>query len=167
MGRTFICSFDEPPIPDTSDNARHEPWPRGYIAASNYADEMVATHEQSRCPSCGELKIWTPKKTLAGQLFGLLDLDAYLDDQAIPNPDRKESTMSIASTAARNADEIVKAARTAIGEHPRNVAVADVATSTARRVTAQAANGDVATELVHAHHLIAELAVRLAERDGR
>ncbi len=65
-GQVFVCFFDEPPVPDTSDcpnNAAHEPWPTGYVAASAYADQMMKTHDQSRCPECGRWKIWTPKET--------------------------------------------------------------------------------------------------------
>lgn len=63
--RAFICTDDEPPVPDTSacpNSAAHEPWPKGYLAGSAYADEMMATHEQSQCPECGLWKIWTPKE---------------------------------------------------------------------------------------------------------
>jgi hypothetical protein len=62
----YLCFFDEPPVPDDSNcpnNAAHEPWPKGYIAASEYADRMMETHEQSQCPGCGLWKIWTPKES--------------------------------------------------------------------------------------------------------
>ena len=62
--QVFVCTDDEPPVPDASDcpnNAAHEPWPKGYLSASAYADEMTQTHDQSQCPGCGLWKIWTPK----------------------------------------------------------------------------------------------------------
>jgi hypothetical protein len=51
--------------PDDSNcrnNAAHEPWPKGYIASSAYADLMMETHEQSQCFACGGWKIWTLKE---------------------------------------------------------------------------------------------------------
>ena len=39
----------------------HEPQPRGYIAASNWADLMMQTHDQRRCRGCGKWLIWEPK----------------------------------------------------------------------------------------------------------
>jgi hypothetical protein len=62
----YLCFFDEPPTPDTSDcpnNDAHEPWPKDYIASSEYADLMMQTHDQAQCPDCGLYKIWTPKET--------------------------------------------------------------------------------------------------------
>lgn len=63
--RGFICSdvnIFEVDNPDCPNVASHEPWPRGYIQSSDYADEMMKTHEQSECPDCGSLLIWTPKE---------------------------------------------------------------------------------------------------------
>jgi hypothetical protein len=63
--RVFICSDDEPPSPPRTDcpnNAAHEPWPKGYLAASAYADRMLETHDCSQCPACGRWAIWTLKK---------------------------------------------------------------------------------------------------------
>ena len=66
--RVFLCYDDEPPKPDDSDcpnNAAHEPWPKGFLSAMAYADEMLETHDQSQCPDCGKWAIWTPKKGVA------------------------------------------------------------------------------------------------------
>lgn len=60
----YICSdvkIFEVPNPDCPNVANHEPWPRGYIQSSDYADEMEKTHNQSQCPGCGLQEIWTPK----------------------------------------------------------------------------------------------------------
>lgn len=65
-GRThgIICSeiniFDR--RPGCPNAAQHEPWPRGYIQASDYADEMMKTHDQAQCPGCGLWEIWIPKE---------------------------------------------------------------------------------------------------------
>lgn len=48
--------------PDCPNASQHEPWPRGYGAASEYAEKMMETHNQSQCPSCGLWLIWTPKE---------------------------------------------------------------------------------------------------------
>lgn len=62
--RGILCTLDYPhPIPNPTcpNAAQHEPFPTGYIAASDHADEMMKTHEQSQCPDCGLRAIWTPK----------------------------------------------------------------------------------------------------------
>lgn len=62
--RGILCTLDYPrptPNPACPNAARHEPWPTGYIAASDYADEMMKTHEQSQCLDCGLWVIWTAK----------------------------------------------------------------------------------------------------------
>lgn len=46
---------------DCPDAATHADQPSGYAAASNWADEMMKTHVQRRCPTCGFWTIWEPK----------------------------------------------------------------------------------------------------------
>lgn len=62
---TFIC------LPDTTLRitnqqcpaaATHTPHPLGYIAESEWAEEMRETHEQRRCAECGEWEIWRAKE---------------------------------------------------------------------------------------------------------
>jgi hypothetical protein len=64
----YICdlgfSEDSPlvaPPPVTPDCEPHSPWPRGYIAASEYADIMMETHVQRQCKGCGLWSIWELK----------------------------------------------------------------------------------------------------------
>lgn len=73
--------------------------------------------------------------------------------------------MTTADNIASAADRIVTEARDAMSELPWPAAVAQVASGAARQATAGAGND--AAELHYAHLIIAELAVRLAERDGR
>lgn len=64
-GRSWgiLCTIDYPrtPNPECPNADRHEPWPTGYGAASDHADEMLKTHDQSTCPACGLWVIWTAK----------------------------------------------------------------------------------------------------------
>jgi hypothetical protein len=64
MPRVFICFDDEPPRPDDSDcpnNAAHEPFPKGYLSASAYAEKLMDAGytQDGPCPGCGLWKIWT------------------------------------------------------------------------------------------------------------
>lgn len=62
----FICSdvrIFEVPNPGCPNAAQHEPSPRGYLQSSDYADEMMKTHDQFQCPGCGLWAIWKPKET--------------------------------------------------------------------------------------------------------
>jgi hypothetical protein len=38
----------------------HTPGPAGYVAASEWAERMLTTHSQHRCPGCGLYQIWLP-----------------------------------------------------------------------------------------------------------
>jgi hypothetical protein len=61
----FLCYDDDTltvPFPDCPNAAQHEPWPAGYGEAFEYADKMMATHDQHECPDCGRLLIWTLKE---------------------------------------------------------------------------------------------------------
>jgi hypothetical protein len=63
----IICSdvnIFETPNPGCVNVAHHEPWPRGYLQCSDYADKMMKTHDQSQCPHCGLWAIWTPKEEI-------------------------------------------------------------------------------------------------------
>lgn len=42
--------------------ANHTPHPEGYIQHAAWAERMLKTHKQSRCPTCGLWAIWTPKE---------------------------------------------------------------------------------------------------------
>lgn len=35
--------------------------PNGYVAAAEWAEYMLQTHDQGQCPGCGLWTIWTPK----------------------------------------------------------------------------------------------------------
>lgn len=61
--RGFICTDNGPLVdlnPDCPNAAQHNRQPSRYIAASNWADEMMQTHDQHECPGCGRLLIWKP-----------------------------------------------------------------------------------------------------------
>lgn len=63
--RGFICTDDGPltnPNPDCPNADLHTPQPKGYVALSNWADEMLETHDQEECSGCGRLYIWVPKE---------------------------------------------------------------------------------------------------------
>jgi hypothetical protein len=49
--------------PTTQSCEPHEPWPEDYVAASEYADLMMETHDQRACRGCGLYLIWEPKET--------------------------------------------------------------------------------------------------------
>jgi len=65
-GRThaILCVPDETlvvPNPECPNAAEHEPFPRGYLAASEYAEKLMETHTQEApCPGCGLWFIWVP-----------------------------------------------------------------------------------------------------------
>lgn len=41
--------------------AAHTPSPTGYIAWTEWAEEMRKTHEQTRCEGCGLWLVWKEK----------------------------------------------------------------------------------------------------------
>jgi hypothetical protein len=47
--------------PTTPECEPHEPWPSGYVAACEYADLMMETHDQRLCRGCGLYAIREPK----------------------------------------------------------------------------------------------------------
>ena len=49
------------PPPESPACEPHTPRPKAYIAHSDWADEMMKTHEQRRCKGCGKYQIWVPK----------------------------------------------------------------------------------------------------------
>jgi hypothetical protein len=57
------------PNPDCPNAAAHEPFPRGYLAASEYAEQLMeqGRTQQDPCPGCGLWLIWTPPRAEAGQ----------------------------------------------------------------------------------------------------
>ncbi len=40
----------------------HTPSPSGYLQWHAWAEQMAKTHKQARCPECGFLSIWQPKR---------------------------------------------------------------------------------------------------------
>lgn len=61
---TILCSEIEKRTPDPGcPNAeQHTPHPVGYGAHSNWAEQMLETHQQKRCDGCGLLNIWVPRE---------------------------------------------------------------------------------------------------------
>lgn len=62
---TYVCDggpwdpIDQnPTCPDAN---QHTPSPSGYVAASEWAEEMARTRDQQQCPGCGLWLIWTPR----------------------------------------------------------------------------------------------------------
>lgn len=61
----MLCTLDYPrgdPDSDCPNAAAHEPFPRGYVAASEYAEQLMEAGrtQQAPCPGCGRWAIWTP-----------------------------------------------------------------------------------------------------------
>lgn len=50
------------PDPLCPNQDAHQWHPTGYIQHSNWADHALVIATQSRCPGCGGLDIWTPKR---------------------------------------------------------------------------------------------------------
>jgi hypothetical protein len=66
-GSGFICIPDTETLeiqhPECPNAAAHEPFPRGFLAASEYAEKLMETHTQEApCPGCGYWHIWVPKR---------------------------------------------------------------------------------------------------------
>ena len=66
---TYLCFGYVPgatplvPRPATTPECEaHTPEPSGYVAASEWADLMMETHDQRRCRGCGLWLIWEPKE---------------------------------------------------------------------------------------------------------
>lgn len=66
-GRTsgILCIIDYPrPEPDSTcpNAAAHEPFPHGYVAASEHAEQLMEAGytQEAPCPGCGKWAIWTP-----------------------------------------------------------------------------------------------------------
>jgi hypothetical protein len=47
---------------DCPDADTHTPTPPGYLDGFDWADRMLKTHDQTKCPTCGFWVIWKPKK---------------------------------------------------------------------------------------------------------
>lgn len=41
----------------------HTPAPEGYVARAEWAERMMLTHRQRRCPGCGLYQVWVRKVT--------------------------------------------------------------------------------------------------------
>lgn len=50
--------------PSCANTANHLLAPAGYRAGWEWADQMLLTHKQSRCPGCGDWAIWEPRDGL-------------------------------------------------------------------------------------------------------
>lgn len=66
-GRTYgmLCTLDYPRPDSESDcpnAAAHEPFPLGYVAASEHAEQLMEAGrtQEAPCPGCGRWTIWTP-----------------------------------------------------------------------------------------------------------
>lgn len=69
--KKIICLLDEDdklviPYADCPNAVQHTPHPVGYVAHSDWADQMLKTHRQKRCDGCGILNIWEPKDPASG-----------------------------------------------------------------------------------------------------
>jgi hypothetical protein len=71
-GQTFVClGYDEGVTPlvappaTTSECEPHAPMPDGYVARSEWADQMMTTHTQRPCKGCGLCLIWEPIKEVS------------------------------------------------------------------------------------------------------
>lgn len=69
-GQVFICdlgytegvtALSAPPA-TTPECEPHTPMPSGYVARSEWADQMMQTHVQRQCRGCGLRMIWEPKE---------------------------------------------------------------------------------------------------------
>lgn len=49
-----------PPAPPCPSADLHTWHPRGYVDHAAWAEEMLLTHHQERCPACDLLTIWVP-----------------------------------------------------------------------------------------------------------
>jgi len=54
-------SFPGYSLADCPKRAKHTPCPSDYVAWHEWAEKKAATHEQTRCPTCGRWAIWKPK----------------------------------------------------------------------------------------------------------
>lgn len=63
--QSFVCFVDletlVDPHPSCPQAEQHRPSPEGYVAASEWAESMLETHEQQQCPGCGLWLVWTPR----------------------------------------------------------------------------------------------------------
>lgn len=64
-----ICPVDSgtriDPNPDCPNAHQHTAAPSGYLAAFEWAERMVETHDQLQCPGCDLWVIWEPGAPLA------------------------------------------------------------------------------------------------------
>ncbi len=69
----WLCGGDDRVFPDTSDcrrNDLHTPMPRGFLEQTTWAERMLQTHVQQRCPGCGLWKVWVPREELGEDYDG-------------------------------------------------------------------------------------------------
>lgn len=55
------CIRFGPPRPDCDPRCEEFQQPTGYVAASEWAEYMLQTHDQKQCPGCGKWTIWEPR----------------------------------------------------------------------------------------------------------
>jgi len=60
-----IADLTERPNPGPSPKCQHTPCPTGYGARAEWAEKMMKTHRQRRCPFCGLWAIWEKKSPRA------------------------------------------------------------------------------------------------------
>jgi hypothetical protein len=56
-----VTTLSTPPA-TTPECEPHTPMPSGYVARSEWADQMMQTHDQRQCRGCGLRMIWEPKE---------------------------------------------------------------------------------------------------------
>ncbi|MFI2663364.1 hypothetical protein [Micromonospora carbonacea] len=67
--RGLACADISPlptPNPECPNAGQHMPHPTGYIDHSDWADQMMETHDQQQCPGCGGWHIWVPRSAERG-----------------------------------------------------------------------------------------------------
>lgn len=52
--------------PEAVTNPDHRIGPNGYLARSEWAENMLKSHRQSQCPTCGLWVIWTRRESVRG-----------------------------------------------------------------------------------------------------
>jgi len=54
------------PPAESPDCEPHTPHPSSYVAHSDWADEMMKTHDVRRCKGCGKYQVWEARQQWPG-----------------------------------------------------------------------------------------------------